>query len=117
MNLLCRQCQNKIDDLGLPAASIYNLIMEKELEGSFIFYDQSWKPDLLETIVKYLERKNLIFTSEVSQSEIKIRWNSKILTYHEDIEKFCFCSDSSHFKFNIENEYSMPDDDELDDIC
>lgn len=97
MNILCQKCKENLSEYGAPYQELYEEILFLNSQEINIFIDEFKCKSYLRTLVKYLESKSLIITTETSKNKILVKVNHKILFYNEEFDKFCFNIDNSHF--------------------
>lgn len=89
---ICRNCHKHLKKLGEPAIQIIETACLSFVENG-LFYISSNEIGYrhLVQIVAYLEFKGYIVTTELNITDIAIVPNSRIATFIEYQENFCWC--------------------------
>lgn len=97
---ICGECLNQIMAYGHPSYIIFKDVLKATLNGgSFVLENNPENEDFYE-VIKFLESKRYIITTEVSKDEIGIITN--YTSAYFDIEKnyLCWCEQPS---FSLED--------------
>lgn len=89
---LCASCAERIKEYGQPAYTILALACSDYLAGKRCYFshkDPKWKT--VAQVVKFLEQKGYIVTTEITPTEIQIIPNGRTAFLLEYSENFCFC--------------------------
>lgn len=87
---LCKNCYEYLNDLDSVTRGVYFTIFEYYvLKNDFIYQDINRE---LRSAISFLEKRNIVYTSEVSKKLIRAKLNGKIFFGKNPCDKiYCFC--------------------------
>lgn len=89
--LICPACTTRIQDYGYICLSIMQKVCEASSQNDFVFYDEKEAPGSMQGVVKFLESKMLIVTTEVAKDCIGILPYKRSENYDYINNLFCWC--------------------------
>jgi len=92
---LCSECALKIMSYGQPSYTIFKHTLHATLHGGGLVITNSKDDKKHMEVIKFLESKGYVITTEVSKNEIGCITNYTNAFWHEDGNYLCWCEQPS----------------------
>lgn len=90
MTCICRDCQDRLVEKGDVAFKLCEKVCNDYLTSGMTTYDEKENTGL-RGILKHLEAKGYLLSSEISLDFVAIWPNMERLFFDEEKRKFCWC--------------------------
>ncbi len=99
MDYFCPICSNTLLNYGNPFYQMFKRILNLHVNNQMMTYDEE---DILhlsaKCIIKFMESKELIISSEISPKQLIVKLNLKKIHFHQSEKTFCFNKGNDHFQ-------------------
>lgn len=88
---ICAHCINRIKDYGFICFDIMDSVCRNTLSCDISYYDDSYDSEKNKPVIKFLESKNYLITTEIDELMVVIRPNLDHGSFDEQAREFCWC--------------------------
>lgn len=91
MDVFCKECAESLKQFGQPCYEVYRMLSKIDRREKLFFFKEKNCPNL-KNIIKFLESKRLVLSSEIDNEIVRVILNHR-KSYNEtfDINVYCFC--------------------------
>ncbi len=101
MNYLCETCSHNLLEYGHPCYQMFRKILKLHVNDHMMTYDEKEVLHMpVKCIINFMEKKELVVTTEINENLIVAKLNTKNIHFHHDVNTFCFKKNKDHFHKN-----------------
>ncbi len=90
MQAICEDCEERLLNMGEPVLCVCERVCQDYADRGVTVLFDDYDGDIC-TVVKFLETKGYLISSEVAVNEVAIFPNKNTSYFNEDTRKFCWC--------------------------
>lgn len=90
-NRLCSTCENRIEQYGCLCVEFMQELCENAFKGDSLCYHETHSPLHVKTIIKFLENKQFVVSSDLLSDVVVIMPNLTSGSFNDEKKVFCWC--------------------------